>query len=600
MVGGVLVILFSAGLGLGMRRLHRGALADLGVRELYGLGLLTHVVMIGTIAAVTPDLPRAFWTTVVPVVLVLYPLAFLAVSMLLVYHLREGRARMEAEASQLRYRCVFENNHLPMLVIDAEDGAVLEANPAAASFYGWPRPELESMNIQQLHGSSTEDLEREIDQARSRETASFYSLHRLKNDEVREVRVTSGLIQIGEREALYAMVEDVTEMNRLEEALRKSQVEMLKRARAVEQSPVSIVITDKQGIIEYVNPFFSQATGYSQEEAIGQSTRVLNAGVQSDSFYSRMWTEISQGRVWTGEFCNRRKDGSLFWETASIAPIEGENGAILGYVAVKKDVTDRIAEMEELEGARREAESASEAKQAFLSVMSHELRTPLHQILGPCQLLMDELRDPRKKELVEVALKASEHLVSLVEKILRFSERARSSGDDWVCIHDPSRWVHRLVQPFESRAAREGFRLEVCVDKSFPSVFWANRFALEFIVGAYTENALKFGSSGAVWIRLLPGGQGPGWGRFEVENEGSPICEVDQKKLFQAFSQVDMSLSRTRGGLGLGLALCRRQAESMGATVGMETGESGPIFYCEFPLGLREDDRISEPAPSIL
>ncbi len=109
--------------------------------------------------------------------------------------------------------------------------------------------------------------------------------------------------------------------------------------RAVESSPATVVITDREGCIQYVNKKFSALTGYAREEVMGRNPSVLKSGVQDDAFYREMWSTLLDGREWRGDFCNRRKDGSLYWERAAISPISGQDGAISHFVAVKEDVT---------------------------------------------------------------------------------------------------------------------------------------------------------------------------------------------------------------------------------------------------------------------
>ncbi|MBL0224532.1 MAG: PAS domain S-box protein [Geobacteraceae bacterium] len=133
---------------------------------------------------------------------------------------------------------------------------------------------------------------------------------------------------------------DITERRLMEDSLSRL-------TRAVEQSPATIVMTDRQGAIEYVNPKFCQTTGYTAEEAIGQNPRVLKSGEMSAENYITLWKDISSGKEWRGEFHNKRKDGSLYWEFASISPLFDKDGLITGYLAVKEDITERkIVEME--------------------------------------------------------------------------------------------------------------------------------------------------------------------------------------------------------------------------------------------------------------
>jgi len=134
----------------------------------------------------------------------------------------------------------------------------------------------------------------------------------------------------------------------LELLVKERTAELRKLSAAVEQSANSVVITDVNGGIEYVNPKFTDVSGYSREEAIGQNPRILKSDNQPDSYYVELWQTISSGKEWRGEFCNKTKDGRQYWELASIAPIKDENGTITNYVAIKEDITGRKRHEEQL------------------------------------------------------------------------------------------------------------------------------------------------------------------------------------------------------------------------------------------------------------
>ena len=147
---------------------------------------------------------------------------------------------------------------------------------------------------------------------------------------------------------------------------------LLKLSRAVEQSPASVVITNLQGEIEYVNPKFSTVTGYSFEEAKGQNPRILKSGSQSDEVYKDMWIKISAGLEWQGEFHNRTKDGTLYWESASISPIVGENGKVTHFLAVKEDITRRKEAEAEVEKSRAELRAIYDSAPVMMAVIDRQ------------------------------------------------------------------------------------------------------------------------------------------------------------------------------------------------------------------------------------
>ena len=140
---------------------------------------------------------------------------------------------------------------------------------------------------------------------------------------------------------LKATEEELREANdKLSRRVEDSTAEVSKLSYAVEQSPCSVVVTDTNGNIEYANSKFAQLTGYTSEESIGQNTRILKSGKTTDEEYKQLWTVIKSGGEWRGGFCNRKKDGTLFWESTSISPVKNDKGVITNFISIKEDVTE--------------------------------------------------------------------------------------------------------------------------------------------------------------------------------------------------------------------------------------------------------------------
>jgi len=171
--------------------------------------------------------------------------------------------------------------------------------------------------------------------------------------------------QNGEVYRYVGIAEDVTRQKLVEERLRKLQ-------RAVEQSPVSIVITDSTGSIEYVNPKFSQLTGYSYLEAIGENPRFLKSGETSADTYRQMWETVTTGDEWNGEILNRKKNGELYWESASMSAIKNHAGEITHYLGVKEDITERKQTEQALLEAKQFVSSTIDGLSAHICVIDAE------------------------------------------------------------------------------------------------------------------------------------------------------------------------------------------------------------------------------------
>jgi len=245
--------------------------------------------------------------------------------------LEEKKARSDSENA---FHLQFSENSAIMLIIGLIDGKIIDANKAAVNFYKYNREELTSKTFFELTDTPREQVEETIRSIKIGSGAYFTFHQRLADGATREVETNASLIESDNRQVLHLSLHDITER-------RHAEVELRKLSRAVEYSPISIVITDPNGAIEYVNPKFTQLTGYTSAEASGKNPRILNAGESSPELFSKLWQTISAGKVWSGILYNKKKNGEKYWESATIAPILDDNGKITHYLALKEDITAR-------------------------------------------------------------------------------------------------------------------------------------------------------------------------------------------------------------------------------------------------------------------
>jgi two-component system, cell cycle sensor histidine kinase and response regulator CckA len=190
-------------------------------------------------------------------------------------------------------------------------------------------------------------------------------------------------------------------------------------AMAVEQAGESIVITDADGLITYVNPAFQCVTGYTLDELLGQHPRILKSGAHNQSFYKAMWATMKSGETWRGRFINKRKDGTLYHEEASISPVIDETGRVGGYVAVKRDIT-RETDLEQQFHAAQRMESVGQ----LASGIAHDFNNLLAAILGNVELLEETIgKNETAQKQLTVVRQAATRATTLTRQLLAFSRR---------------------------------------------------------------------------------------------------------------------------------------------------------------------------------
>lgn len=319
--------------------------------------------------------------------------------------------------------------------------------------------------------------------------------------------------------------------------------------RAVEQSPAAIVITDIKGNMEYVNPKFLEVTGYDFEEVIGKNPRILKSGSQSQSFYKELWRVILSGQEWHGEFHNKKKDGTSYWENASISPVKDDAGQIINFIAVKEDVTER----------KRMAEKLSQAmaiKSEFTSVVSHELRTPLGPIKEGAGIILDGLVgeiNADQRELLTIVKQNADRLHRLIDNVLDFQKLESGHMPFDFRENSIEEAVQEVCRAMTLVARQKQLDMVVDVQPGLPLAIF-DRDKIVQVLTNLINNAIKFTDSGRITIRA---GKDENNIHVVVEDTGPGMNQEDLPRLFQSFQQLPHSHRRKTGGTGLGLAICR-------------------------------------------
>ncbi len=406
---------------------------------------------------------------------------------------------------------------------------------------------------------------------------------------------------------------DIHDRVEAEQSLRKL-------SQAVAQSPESIVITDKNSVIEYVNAACLKSTGYSEAELIGQNPRIFNSGQTAPAVYAQLWETLGQGKPWAGQFTNKSKDGRIFYEHVRVSPIRDASGEVTHYVGIKENITEKMRIAKELDAYREHleemvtsrtielahakdaAEAANVAKSAFLANMSHEIRTPMNGVMMLTHLLRQTPLDPNQHDKLSKIVKSADHLLSVINNILDISKieagKLMLENSDFSLAEIAGQSLTMI----QEKASEKGLKLKVYRDPDLPELVHGDATRISQALLNYLGNALKFTMQGeiALSVSLLSRNDEAIKVRFAVRDTGIGIAPEALARLFQNFEQADNSTTRQYGGSGLGLAITKRLAKLMAGEAGVESEPNkGSTFWFTATLAPAVHSGIAALQPAI-
>ena len=462
------------------------------------------------------------------------------------------RAEEELRESEKRYRSLFENNHAVMLIIDPESGAITDANPAAAAYYGWTEEELRRMNINEINMLPVPDVLAEMNRARLELRKHFFFRHRRADGSVRDVEVFSGPILLGDRPLLYSIVHDVTERVRAEKALRQSE----ERFRQIADTEGDFIWeVDADGLYTYANPVVEKILGYPPEELVGKLHFY-------DLFAPDVREELTAGAM--GAFAakapfrdfvnpNLRKDGARVILETSGSPILGESGELLGYRGADKDITERMRAEEALRASVKQTE-------ILMKELQHRVKNSLAVVSGLLGLGLEAVTDERARGIIAETRSRIRSVAALYEQLY--------GTDDPVSV-DLGRYIQRLAEAlFKTYVAGSG------------KIVWKTRLdeirldtkrtvPVGLILNELVTNSLKYAYPGGATREI----------RIDLERSGDEITlgvADDGPGLPEGFDP------KTSGGMGW--SLIRMLAEEIGAELTCPPGAKGARVLIRFTL----------------
>ena len=487
-------------------------------------------------------------------------------------------AQQLLEQSEAKYRYMFSNSPQPMWIFDVETLAFLEVNAAAIKHYGYSVEEFLSMTIRNIHPvGEINDLLKDIQLAGKNDNYRGEWKHRKKNGETIFVEITSFSVDYNGRDARHVVINDITERH-----LAERQIKLLNRA--IEQSPVSVIITTPAGEIQYVNPKFTELTGYSFEEAFGKNPNILKSGEYSPEFYQELWKTILSGQLWRGEIHNKKKSNEFYWEDEVIAPIINENGDIVNFVAIKEDISEKKKMIAELVDAKERAEESDQLKTAFLHNISHEIRTPLNAIIGFSDLLNEPETTPAdRKYFSHIISQNGLKLAEIINDIVNIATFEAGQEKLNLSPVNVNLLMNDIYKKFKTKVQNKNLMFnKISTINNSEACIITDESKLMQILSNFLDNAVKFTEKGKIEISCT---RQDDVLQFYVSDTGVGISKQHHQFIFEKFKQVKHDNSEFYSGNGLGLTISKAYAEMMGGNIRVESelGE-GSSFFLTIPF----------------
>ncbi|MEN9904554.1 MAG: hypothetical protein RLZZ555_1119 [Pseudomonadota bacterium] len=533
---------------------------------------------------------------------------------------KNEEARRESEE---RYRVLFTDSHVPLVVMDPESMQYIDCNAAAVAIYRLDdrsqvlgKTPLDLAAPTQYDGSDSRDAARRFTQcALESGSVTFNWLHQRTDGEQWDAEVRMTTIRHQDRILFQLALRDITQERRTERELAEYQAHLeqrvAERTRELAQATEMIRISEERlsfaleatrdGIWDWdlikdraiVNAAYRAMLGYDQDE-LADDLQGLLVDLLPETERERLPALQRELLASTGSFelelQLRCKDGSYRWILSRAKTVERDSaGRPLRAVGTHVDLSERKKAEELLRTARDAAEAANRAKGAFLSNMSHELRTPLNAIIGMTYLLQASQLQPEQQDQLKAVQSASSQLLGLIDDILNYTRLDAGTLGTQEQDFELGGLLDTVSGRIRDKAAAKGLRLNVELSPDLPRQLHGDASQIGQVLHKLADNAVKFTETGAIALRarLLERRQDEVVLRFEVEDSGIGISAGQQAQLFQSFEQIDGSATRRHGGTGLGLAIAHRLIELMGGQIGVESEASkGSLFWFTLSLGL--------------
>ena len=376
------------------------------------------------------------------------------------------------------------------------------------------------------------------------------------------------------------------EGNTREAQLRESEAQALKLSRVADRTDNGVIITDRDGKVEWINDGFTRISGYTLAELAGRTPGSMLQGAATDQHtVQRIRESIQRGTGFTETLLNYSPTGRPYWVSIEAQPIMDEAGMITQFMAIERDITEQLEREQQLQDSRTRAEEANQAKSRFLAMMSHEVRTPLNGVLGSLGLLQDTALDAEQRKYVTTSRSSAEWLLAIINNILDFSKMEAGKIKPEPGVFSVRDLLDSVVEILEPRLRGKPLCITSEIDPGLPEMVKGDAGKIRQVLLNLASNAVKFTEHGQVTLGASPCQQDKDglWLRFTVTDTGAGISTQDQQRLFEEFWSGQQPATMT--GTGLGLTISRQLVEVLGGNISLDSQPgAGSRFWFDIPL----------------
>ncbi len=586
---GIAIISTSAAVGLTWRSLMPRNSSRLKTQDLYIFGFTTHVVMLLCLSTFSAAITRQILSGISLSIMIIFPVATVLLGKLMMQQLKRHEMEDALRESESRYKSLFNNHHQIMLLIDPEQDRIEDANPAACTFYGRTREEFLKMHFSQLNPLPRDNVFSEMQQAPSGKRKVFILKHRRADDTIRDVEIYSGPIQIKGRTLLYALVHDITDHKRVEEALITEKERLAVTLRSIDDG---VITTDTQGAVVLMNKAAEEMTGWPLAEAEGTPLtdvfRIINEHTRQPCenpvekvLRTNANVEIANHTL----LISRKKKERIIADSA--APIHDKARRIIGVVLVFRDITGKQKMLEAMQRSEK-----LDSLGVLAGGIAHDFNNLLSGIFGYIDMARTRSgSDELLNSYLDGALEANSRARDLTQQLLTFSKGGT-----------PRRRPVSL-EPFlkkNVKFALSGSNVTSQFDIADQlGCCEVDEHQMAQVIDNIIINAQQaMPGGGTIFISAhgiecrkdVPARIRKGkYCRISIRDHGPGIPAKQLKRIFDPF------FTTKEKGSGLGLAICHSIIQQHDGVIDVESEpQKGTTFHIFLPIS---DQQVTEPSP---